>query len=573
MSVTAIETRMRGIAWSGQIRLGLLIIGLFVSGKGEVLASKAAESSRGMVVAGSSEACDIGVEILERGGSAMDAAVGVSLALGVGEPYGSGLGGKLVLLHRSGASGVVEAVTGLDSASFGVTAPEARAVGRKKLTRGWQAVAVPGMLPALAAAHAKWGRLEWSDVVRPVVGLAEGGAEVTADLVTVLRTHRDQLMEDPEFRRTFFPDDRVPVVGTKLPLPDLAKTLAAIATDGADVMKTGVVAERIAAASLAGGGWLDGADLAGVEPEVTEPPRISWRGWEVWAGPAPAIGGPTVLLALQALESGDLVAWDGASIARVCAVLQRVYPRVRSVAGDGAGSHDAVKDLLAGDEGAAIATRVAAGSREFPEEAGSDEVGEGSTTHFVVMDGDGNVVSATQSLGFKFGAGVIAPGTGVILNNSMANFAVITKSALNYLQPGMRARSTMSPVIAIDPEGGCLAVGAPGGARIPTAVLQVLAGVGAGGQTLPEAVDAPRFHLRPRVRQGDPRNLIDVEDGFRQAGELRERDWVVDFHSADEYLFGGVNAAWRGRDGMIQGVADSRRFNYAKGQPDPPIEE
>ncbi len=518
-------------------------------------------SDGGMVVSGSREASEIGVAILERGGSAMDAAVGVSLAVGVGEPDGSGLGGKLILLHRSAADGTVRAVVGLDSAPAAVTAAEARGAGRANLTRGWRAAAVAGMLPALAEAHERWGRLAWRECVEPVVGLAREGAVVTADLAALLRKYRETLGADGEFRRIFFPEARVPVVGSRLPQLDLAASLELVAERGADAMRDGVIVERIAAASKAGGGWLRGSDLADVEPEIAEPLRIEWRDWQVWSSPVPSTGGMTVLLALQALESAGTIRWDAVGIVRVCAVLRQVYPLARGVA-----TGDAGVELLAGAEAESVAARVAEGIVDTPEVADSDEGVEGSTTHFVVVDAAGNVVSATQSLGFKFGAGVIAPGTGVILNNSMGNFAVNTENSPNYLRPGLRARTTMSPVIAVDPDGGCLALGAPGGSRIPTAVLEVLVGVTAGGLSLEDAVDAPRFHLRPRILRGDPANLVDVEDGFGLAGDLREAGWEVDFRAADEFYFGGVNAAWRGADGVTRGVADGRRSNYAKPQ-------
>lgn len=529
-------------------------------------AATVVSSEEGVVVAGSPEACNIGVEILEAGGSAMDAAVGVSLALGVGEPYGSGLGGKLVLLHRSAMDETVEAVLGLDTAPAGVTASAARAVGRAGLTRGWTAVAVPGMLPALAEAHARWGRLQWGDCVAPVVQLAEIGAVVTEDLAAVLRKDREELTRDAWFRREFFPGDRVPLVGTRLPRTDLARTLGLIATGGADVFKTGMVADRIAGASEEGGGWFRSNDLEGVVPEVSEPSHIEWRGWKVWSAPPPVIGGATVLLSLQAMEGGGLTTWDAEGMDRVCAVLQQVYPRVRRVVSDDPESRLALGELLNGGAAKEIAEAVKADERLVPDGGESHEGDERSTTHFVVMDGDGNVVSATQSLGFKFGAGVIAPGTGVIMNNSMGNFAVISTDSPNFLRPGLRARSTMAPVIATDPMGGWLALGAPGGARIPTAVLEVMVGVGVGEISLAEAIDAPRFHLRPRIRRGDAADVIDVEDGFAGAAGLRERGWELDFHADEAMVFGGVNAAWRTRDGSVQGVADGRRSNYAKEQ-------
>ncbi len=561
---------------SSSLRPGLCaVLWLFVAcGHGGARAAEVARSSKGMVVAGSAEACEIGVAILALGGSAMDAAVGVSLALGVGEPYGSGIGGKIVLLHRSGSTGEIVAVSGLDAAPSGATAAELRAIEPGKRIRGWQSVAVPGMLPALATAHERWGRMEWADCVRPVAGLAESGAVVTADLTAVLRKYRKTLEQDPEFLRVFFPDGRVPVMGGRLPRPDLARTLAAIASDGADVMRSGKVAEAFATSSKKGGGWVAESDLAAVQSEVAEPPQhtVAWleSSYQPRTGDWRGNGFP----GSASTGKGRTRGLGCAAMHRVCEVLKRVYPRVRAVVGDGAGSHGALKSLLDGKEGREIAQAVAAGSPDLTEEEESDEIGEGSTSHFVVMDSEGNVVSATQSLGFKFGAGVIIPGTGVILNNSMANFAVRNENSRNYLRQGLRARTTMSPVIA----DGSRWAGAWHWVRREAhgyrqRCYRSSPGSVAADSTLAEATEAPRFHLRPWQRRSDPRNLVDVEDGFTGADELRQRGWVVDFHPADEHLFGGVNAAWRDMNGKMDGVADSRRHNYAKGQPDDQIED
>ncbi|MGE9291949.1 MAG: gamma-glutamyltransferase, partial [Puniceicoccales bacterium] len=194
-----------------------------------------------------------------------------------------------------------------------------------------------------------------------------------------------------------------------------------------------------------------------------------------------------------------------------------------------------------------------------------------STTHFVVVDQAGNIASVTQSLSSRFGAGIMAPGTGFLLNNSMKNFAIRSKSSPNYIGEGKRPRSTISPTIIFEDGIPRLALGAPGGQRIPTAVVQVISAVLQQGVSLEDAVEAPRFHLkRARTRSESDRYVeVEPEMGAEWGESMEALGWDVHFVSRDEYYFGGVNGLWFDPQTQVPtGVADSRRSNYVAVVPD-----
>jgi gamma-glutamyltranspeptidase/glutathione hydrolase len=200
-------------------------------------------------------------------------------------------------------------------------------------------------------------------------------------------------------------------------------------------------------------------------------------------------------------------------------------------------------------------------------EAVSEDVN-GSTTHFVVVDKEGNIACVTQSLAHHFGAGVVAPGTGILLNNCMANFSYASSKAINFAQPGKRPRSTMAPTIVIENKKPLLALGSPASQRIPTGIYQVLSAVLDYNESLVDAIDEPRFHTRSRRSSSEAPNVIDLEDGFdsETATELSQLNWDVQSKSKNSYYFGGVNAVRFLPNGKREAVADDRRTNWPEGE-------
>ncbi len=526
-----------------------------------------ARSNQGMVVAGHPEAADAGLRILKAGGNAIDASVAVSLALGVAEPYGSGLGGKLMMLYRDQASHRTFAVDAMDEASSTLDVARFAARPYEERAEGWSAVAIPGLLAGMYEAHRQWGRLSWDEVVQPAIDLARSGTLILPQTRSFFGRRIDRIRVSDEAARIYLPGGKLPAPGSRLANHDLARTLEAIARHGRDGFYRGPVAEAIADASREGGGSLTLSDLASYKARFTEPLHDEFAGVEIATAPPPASGGATLLAVLARLRASDWQIAEGHEtrvrnplepehLDRIGTILQRTYPEIQARIADVPTADDAFYELL----------RIGrADSPPRPSSSSEPLAAGGSTTHFVVADSDGNVASVTQSLSHHFGAGVVAPGTGVLFNNSLKNFATQDTGSVNFVAPGKRPRSTIAPTLAFRDGEPILALGVPGGQRIPTATLQVLLDVLAFGTDLADAIARPRVHLKRPLRDTEPTNVFELEVKDRRlARALRKQGWATRV-SADNETFGGFCAIEILPDGTFVGVADLRRTNAARG--------
>ncbi len=617
-----------GIAWAGAVPVEV----------------EPVTAPHGLVVAAHPEAAAIGIAVLQAGGNAVDAAVAVSLAVGVAEPYGSGLGGKLLLLYHDAKSGRTRAVEAMDQASWSLE-PEACARRPAEERRsGWSSVCVPGLAAGLEAAHRRWGVRPWADNIRPAVALARRGFTVLPKARALFEEKEEVLRRgDPEIARLYLPGGRLPEAGSHLPNEDLANTMELLAADGADAFYRGPVAAAIVAAAQKGGGILTREDFARYEARVVEPAGVSWLGLEIMSGPPPSSGSALMLPILKALEPES---WSGPlrsaeNLDRLGRVWQQAQPRAsRSIADVPEARSNLARllsdasiaeirreaGLLAAHARPAAASDVTMQSKvervdpnalwDFRLQksalgatrsafqhtqslrrnmvrlhgSGSDrpsptltdwlalfgdafepelEDAHASTTHFIVVDQAGNIVCATQSQSLHFGAGVVAPGTGVVLNNTMNNFAVSNPRSVNYLAPGKRPRSTITPTIVLRDGKPVLALGIPGAQRIPTAVLQVLLDHFVFHRPLAEAIGDTRLHLLNPMRPDDPNNVFEVEESLPadvEAGLVKLGWKVVRREPAGAGRhFGGLNAVELRPDGSRTGYADPRRTNAAIG--------
>ncbi len=522
-----------------------------------------------MVVAGHPEATAIGVEVLRQGGNAVDAAVAVSLALGVAEPYGSGLGGKLMLLYFDATTGHTFVVDAMDAAPASLDSAAASQWTSAERSLGWKSVAVPGLPAGLDLLHRRWGSRAWPEVVEPAAALATQGALVEPKTRTLFAERLDRMRADPELARIFLRDGEVPAVGVRLPNPDLAKTLRRIGRDGADSFYRGEIGERIVTAVAQGGGGISASDLASYRARIVEPLRMPFREFELVTSPPPSTGPAMFLPVMKVVEHGldeTKPLRDPTNLNLLGQVWRRVQPRIYAEIADRADAVERFNGLLAPDYIAAV--------REEVEIAVSDEGVpiledvNASTTHFVVIDAAGNMVCATQSLSLHFGAGVVVPGTGIVLNDSMSNFSYSDPDSPNAVAPKLRPRSTISPTIVF--EGGVprIAIGLPGGSRIPTAMLQVLLDRLVWHRPLETAIGDVRWHLNPAWRNGGV-DVLEVESGLSDAtiGALEKLGWKVEIkETAGTGLhFGGVNAIELNPNGERRGYADPRRSNSAAG--------
>lgn len=520
--------------------------------------------SGGIVVAGHPEAAAVGAALLAAGGNAIDAAVGVSLALGVAEPYGSGLGGKLMLLFHEAGARHTHVVDGMDQAGLSLDANAYRRLPIVARFNDWTAVAVPGLPFALFDAHARWGRLAWAEVVRPAAVLAEMGPVVLPQNRVLFAEREDRLLGSTALSLLFMPRGQLPEVGMRLPQPGLAASLNVFAREGIAAFRDGALAQAIVTASHEGGGHLTMEDFLRYEVRFPAPLRVTFGAETLVGSPPPTTGATLAFAMLKVLEGASLMSplRTADNLDLVGRAWRLTLPIVRDEVSDREGGLDSWYRLLSApslgqlrrqlhetDTSSWPATSVLTGAND-------------ATTHFVVADADGNVVSATQSLSLHFGAGVLA--AGIILNNSMSNFAFDDPGHPNYAAPGRRPRSTITPTLILRDEQPILALGAPGGQRIPTAMVQVLLDHLVLGRPLNEAIGDTRLHW---FRSGDgsvPDTLesetslpLDVELG------LRSRGWKVDRREdpGTGRHFGGVNAIYFGPNGVWEGVADPRRSN------------
>lgn len=536
-----------------------------------------------LVASGHELATKAGTDVLEAGGNAIDAAVAVSMALGVAEPYGSGLGGKLVMLYYDAETQRVYCVEALCLSAGELDTDAFLALDRNERNAGYLSVAVPGIVAGLHAAFERWGTADWAELIEPAAKLAEEGVPLSELSREMFAPKLSGLRSDPYAAAEYLVNNDLPEVGTVLKHKDLAATLRKVAHGGPDVFYRGEIAEKIVAAARAHGSDLTLKDFGDYQPQFTEPLSADYKGDTVYSSPPPLTGGITVLMTLKALEAHDWAGYtarDPRTLDRIGCVLREVYPLVTRDIGDHEDVHDRALALMNNQSITDIYQRSLARSAVSPADVDNAKpvpagVGiadgkwdEASTTHFVIKDAKGNWVSATQSLSNHFGACVVVPGTGILLNNSMSNFATAQNDSVNILGPGKRARSTVAPIIMLRDGKPLIALGIPGGQRIPTTTVQLMLDMLQFGVDPAQAFDLPRYHLRRSRYATEPDNQFDLEAGSPDplAEALRAMGWSVAIQERDGVYFGGGNAAVALPDGRTMGVADTRRTNFTAGK-------
>ena len=480
----------------------------------------------GMVVAQEQRAARIGVEILDRGGNAVDAAVATAFALAVTYPRAGNIGGGgFMLIHLAKEN----RDTAID---YRETAPAAAtttmfldAQGRPDPVKSRDsalAIGVPGTVAGLALAHRKYGsgKLSLADLLAPAIELAQNGFPVEDDLADSLPQAHARLARWPSTVSVLFNGDRPVREGDRLLQFDLADTLKVIAQEGPSAFYQGRIAARIADAVQKAGGIMSKDDLANYRPVERLPVRGTYRGYDIVSMPPPSSGGVHLIEMLNILEGYDL-----GKLPREQALHYEIEAMRRAYADRAVfmGDPDAVKMPVAGLISKPYAASLRAGITERATPSADVRAGkpagyEGrNTTHFSVIDRDGNAVSNTYTLNFSFGLGLIADGTGVMLNNELDDFTAapgasnaygLVGFSANLPGPGKRPLSSMTPTIVLKDGKPVLVTGSPGGSRIITAVLQVIVNALDFHMPIDQAVSAPRLH-----EQWQP-DQVYVEPGF-----------------------------------------------------------
>ena len=533
-------------------------------------ADEAVRGAHQAVIAGHPIATQAGLDVLHAGGTAADALVAVSLTLNVTEPGNSGLGGKMVLLYYDAKNKTVSGVTAMAAAPLSMDDAKLAATPAAGRRRGWSSVCTPGLAAGLGEAHRRWGTRPWRELVDPVAKLAGDGFTLSPAAAALLLDFHPGT--DAAADALYAPDHKTPLpAGAVLRNPDLAHTLRLLAAGGPDAFYHGEIAEKLVAGSRAGGGNLTLADLAQYKARAVDPLHIGYEGFDVYSSAPPLNGGTTVLTTLACLNGHS---WHGvtprspAFADAMARVLQQVYPQVNRAAADVPDSRQRVDKVLSADNVARTteAAKKADVEHPFPRRAAATtaEHVNGHTTHLIIVDRAGNIACCTQSLGLHFGADVVAPGTGFLLNADVDNFDPPGSKGIDAVAPGKWPGSTMAPTIFLKAGRPVLAIGSPASARIPTAVLQVSLDVLDFGTGLAEAIRHPRFHVRGVVK--GQANLVEVETTMPPefTAGLAKLGWDVKPVKAQTY-WGSVNAVQFNADGTLTAVADQRRTSDAGG--------
>jgi gamma-glutamyltranspeptidase/glutathione hydrolase len=510
--------------------------------------SAALEARQGMVVSVSAPASEVGRDILQKGGNAVDAAVATAFALAVTYPQAGNIGGGGFMVIYPG--GKTEPVV-IDYRETAPAAATKTMFGKDESRWGCKVVGVPGTVRGLALAHQRFGKLPWKDLVQPAIQLAEKGFRVDANLAGSLNTLVADTSYNPELRRVLGKDGGQArwSEGDLLVLSDLARTLSLIADGGPDAFYKGDLAEHIAAEVQAGGGLITKADLASYEAKVRAPVHGTYRGYDVYAPPPPSSGGVCLVEMLNILENFDLRKqgrWSPETLHLLIETMRRAYcDRARFL-----GDADFVKvpEKLTTKEYARTLAQSIDLNKATPSEAlAADDIplsteGE-STTHFSVIDKAGMAVSNTYTLENSYGSRVMVKGAGFLLNNEMTDFNVrpgVTDkqgsigTEANQIAPGKRMLSSQTPTIVARDGKAVLITGSPGSRTIINTVLCVVVNVLDFDMDLRAAVDAPRLHHQwfpDQVRFEGTGQFPEAVEALRKLGHIVSGTRQGDAHS------------------------------------------
>ncbi len=468
-------------------------------------------AENGMVASGDGLASRVGVDVLRRGGNAVDAAIATHFALAVVLPTAGNVGGGGFMVVRM-ADGERAALDFRERAPLAahrdMFLDENGQVGDRS-TIGHLSVAVPGTPAGMWEAHRRFGSLPWNELVQPAVALAEGFV-VDDFLAGSLAGVRESLARFEGSAAAFLAGGAPPAAGSTFRQPDLAATLARIAADGPDGFYRGATADLLVAEMERGGGVITHEDLASYEAVWRDPVAFEYRGHEVISMHPPSSGGATMAEIGNILEGWDLTAlgWQSAEMAHLYAeASKRAFADRNSALADpdfmALPLERMVSQAYADERRASIRLDRATPAEEVaPGLTMADTTGH--TTHYSVVDRDGSAVAVTTTLNSGYGSKVTVAGAGFLLNNEMDNFAAkpgtpnqygLVQGEANAVAPGKRPLSSMSPSIVLDPEGRLLMVtGTPGGPTIISTVFQTISNVVDYGMNAAQAVNAPRLH-------------------------------------------------------------------------------
>ncbi len=529
-----------------------------------------AADPRPAVASAHPRATQAAMAVMAQGGNAFDAAVALTAALAVVEPYGSGIGGGGFWLLQRGGDDRPVMLDGRETAPAAaypeMYLDDAGELDRQRSMRGGLAAGIPGTPAALVHLAEEYGELPLAESLAPAIRLARQGFQVDTQYRRMALFRLRDLNADPEAREIFLRDRIPPPLGSVLRQPDLAETLEHLAEAGFDGFYRGPVAEALVAGVRASGGLWTPDDLAGYRVVEREPVQAEVDGLRITAATLPSAGGVGLVGFLQMLADDDLAAMSDADRVHLTAeAMRRVYRDRAAWLGDPDFVDIPMERLLSPEHARAMRADIslteATPSAELPLPGGEGE----QTTHFSVIDADGNRVAATLSINYPFGATTVPPGTGVLLNNEMDDFATalgegnvygLLGTEPNRIEPGKRPLSSMTPVFLED-DCRTLIYGTPGGSRIITMVMLGALDFIAGASPA-EMVAAPRYH-----HQYLPDEIQHEPGAFSREtrAALRERGHAVNNVNR---RYGDMQAVlWDRCEGTLEAASDPRGIGSA----------
>ena len=531
---------------------------------------------KGMVVAQEPLAADVGVAVLKAGGNAVDAAVAVGFALAVTYPYAGNLGGGGFMLIRM-ADGRTSFIDFREKAPRKATHDmflDTSGNATKDSVLGWRAVGVPGTVRGLELASKKYGHKPWFDLLQPAIALASSGFPISYSQMRSFKSSADYLSQFPESKRIFLKEGALYDSNENFKQPELARTLERIAGSGASEFYEGETARIFAREMEKNGGLITLDDLREYHAVERKPLEGDYHGYHIITSPPPSSGGVGILQMLGMLDgTGYEKSRAGSATAYhyLAEVMRRYYADRNEYLGDPDFVKDPITALL---DPAYIRARrdsidpVLATPSDLIRPGLPAGAAEGSdTTHYSIADAEGNVVAVTYTLNAGYGSKVTVPGLGFLLNDEMDDFAAkpgtpnmfgLVQGEANSIGPGRRPLSSMVPTIVLKNGKPFLALGAPGGSMIITAVLQVMLNVMDFGMNVQDAIDFPRVH-----HQWKP-DTLGIERGvspdtialLKKAGYSIEESKPIVIARVEAILLS---------DGWLQGAHDERGSGKAAG--------
>ena len=503
----------------------------------------------GMVASAHPLASQAGLTILKAGGNAVDAAVATAFAIGVVEPNANGLGGEGMMVIWLADQRKAVAI------DYRSMAPLADKTGQKWPSSGPLSVAVPGTVAGLCMALEKYGSKSLQEVMAPAIKLAEDGFVVSPTLSQIIVDDFNAINKEPPLAKILAPEGLPLEAGEVLKNPDLAKSLRKIAAGGRDVFYKGELADAIASDMAAKGGLISKADFAAYQAIERDPVRGTYRGVEILSAPPP-VSGITVIESLNILESFELAKnapLSTANLHLIAEALKRGFADNAEYIGDPAFAKVPVAKLLSKGYAKSLAQDIPLGMASREIKAGDPSKEHPSTTHMSIADQKGNMVALTQTISGFWGARMVPPGTGIILNNEMQNWS---SKGPNTYAPGKRMRTTIAPTILLKDGQAFASLGTPGAARIISTMVILITNLVDHGMTVQQAIESPRFY----TRESEKSIHLEARIPLQTIEELKAMGYSTSVKGDYDLFFGGAQGIVADpKRRTLTGGADPRR--------------